>query len=45
MLFLPFASRLLRLASDEVALYTSNTRWHSVFTELPFQTALQGMKF
>ena len=45
MLFLPFASRSLGLAPDEVSCDTSNIRQQSVLTELLFETALQGMKF
>ena len=40
-----FASSSLKLVPGEVGCDVSNTRWFGVLTELPFQTALQGMKF
>ena len=44
-LFFSFAKMSLRLVPEAVGWDASNTRRHSVLIELPFQTALQGMKF
>ena len=44
-LFFPFAKMPLRLVPEAVAWDSSNTKRCGVLIKLPFQTALQGMKF